>query len=134
MATTGSLKQLSGSGTLGHTKHRGSTTGGLGSDGHGTGFDDISSIQRFEGMAELLAPPHSLEDLDLKQNMVTDIMLRLTSNEGEVSVSRAEDVIKLPFRVTMLNVPCGAVVISQEPLQPKPSKTRPTSIVWCSIN
>jgi hypothetical protein len=50
-------------------------------------------------MAELLEPPNSLDDLDLKQNMLIDILLRLTYNEGEVSVTRAEEVLKLPYRL-----------------------------------
>jgi hypothetical protein len=50
-------------------------------------------------MAELLEPPHTLDDLDVKQNMVTDILLRLTYNEGEVSVTRAEEIMKLPYRL-----------------------------------
>lgn len=96
MATTGSLKQLSGTSSLSHNKHPGTTTGSLG--GSRSGFD-ASSIQRFSGMPELLVPATSLDDLDLKQNMVADILLRLTYNEGEVSVSRAEEIMKLPYRV-----------------------------------
>ncbi len=95
MSTTGSLKQLSGSGML--SRSPGSTTGSLGT-GALSGFD-IPSVQRFQGMEDLLVPPTSLDDMDLKQNMVTDIMLRLTYNEGEVSVSRAEEIMKLPYRV-----------------------------------
>ena len=98
MATTGSLKQLSNTSTL--SRNRSSTdslapgTGSLNSAGM-----TVSSITRFNGMAELLESPTSLDDMDVKQNLVTDIMLRLTYNEGEVSVSRAEDIMKLPYRV-----------------------------------
>jgi hypothetical protein len=62
------------------------------------GFD-VPAIQRFAGMAELLVPPSSIDDMDIKQEMVTDILLRLTYNEGEVSATRAEDVLKLPYRL-----------------------------------
>jgi len=103
MATTGSLKQLSGTNTL--TQHRPSSgsinTGGVsGTSRLGTGeLTDLKSVQRFPGMEELLEAPASLDELDLKQNMVTDILLRLTYNEGEVSVTRAEEVMKLPYRI-----------------------------------
>jgi len=96
MATTGSLKQLSGTNTLAHNR-KSHTTGSLG--GGRSGLEDLPTVQRFEGIAELLKAPHSMDELDIKQNMVTDIMLRLTYNEGEVSVSRAEEVMKLPYRV-----------------------------------
>ncbi len=98
MATTGSLKQLSGTSTLAQRSQGGGnvTSGSLGG---GSSNLDVPSVQRFTGMPELLVAPTSLDDLDLKQNMVTDIMLRLTYNEGEVSVSRAEEIMKLPYRV-----------------------------------
>jgi len=60
---------------------------------------NIPTVQRFEGMEDILTPPASLDDLDIKQGLVTDILLRLTYNEGEVSATRAEDVIKLPYRI-----------------------------------
>ncbi|HRV91260.1 MAG TPA: ATP-binding protein [Anaerolineae bacterium] len=98
MATTGSLKQLSNTATLSRTRSSTDSlkpgTGSLNSAGM-----TAPTILRFEGMAELLEPPASLDDLDIKQNMVIDIMLRLTYNEGEVSVSRAEEIMKLPYRV-----------------------------------
>lgn len=98
MATTGSLKQLSNTGTFARTRSSTDSlktgTGSLNSAGM-----TAPSIVRFDGMAELLEPPTSLDDLDIKQNMVIDIMLRLTYNEGEVSVSRAEEIMKLPYRV-----------------------------------
>jgi DNA-binding PadR family transcriptional regulator len=100
VASTGTLKQLSSTGSLSQNKVAGPGSGPLKHDtGSLSAGLKIPSVQRFEGMAELLEPPHSLDDMDLKQNMVTDIMLRLTYNEGEVSVSRAEEVMKLPYRV-----------------------------------
>jgi energy-coupling factor transporter ATP-binding protein EcfA2 len=50
-------------------------------------------------MADLLTPPAALEDLDINQGLVTDIILRLTYNEGEVSATHAEEVVKLPYRL-----------------------------------
>lgn len=102
MATTRNLKQLHKTSTINRTR--------LASDTYKprtkTGTDflessglDFPSITRFDGMVELLTPPSSLDDLDIKQNMVIDILLRLTYNEGEVSTSRAEEVLKLPYRV-----------------------------------
>ena len=96
MATTGSLKQLRGTSSLAQRKQPGNTTGSRGGSQSGL---EAHSIQRFQEMAVLLMPPTSLDDMDLKQNMATDIMLRFTYNECEVSVSRAEEVMKLPYRV-----------------------------------
>ena len=97
MATTGSLKQLSHTGSPTSNKLSGnnlSGRGGLPSRGGTSPLGDAPSIHRFPGMIELLEPPHTLDDLDVKQNMVTDILLRLTYNEGEVSVTRAEEILK----------------------------------------
>jgi hypothetical protein len=88
MATTGSLKQLTQSNTLSHQRSL-STTSNL----------TAPSIQRFSGMVELLTPPTSLDELDVHQGMVIDIILRLTYNEGEVSATHAEEIIKLPYRI-----------------------------------
>jgi hypothetical protein len=99
VATTGSLKQLSQTGSLTSNKKAGSGPLQSGTGSLTTSDLKIPSIQRFEGMPELLEPPTSLDDIDLKQNMISDILLRLTYNEGEVSVSRAEEVMKLPYRV-----------------------------------
>jgi len=105
MATTGSLKQLSHTTDTLSNSQTGDNSSGLGGTsplGKPPGTSELAhipSVQRFPGMIDLLEPPHSLDDLDLKQNMVTDILLRLTYNEGEVSVSRAEEVMKLPYRV-----------------------------------
>ncbi len=88
MATTGSLKQLGNTGAI-------STQRPLG----GTGQLTAPTIVRFKGMAEMLTPPQSLDELDITQAMVTDIILRLTYNEGEVSATHAEEIIKLPYRL-----------------------------------
>ncbi len=85
--TTGSLKQLSGTNTAAPQRPI------------GTSHLTVPSIQRFRGMSELLAPPQSLDDLDVTQGLIVDIILRLTYNEGEVSATRAEEVIKLPYRL-----------------------------------
>lgn len=101
MATTGSLKQLSSTGALSQQRQSINSAGVTGTTSlrAGTSGLEVPSIKRFEGMAELLEPPHALDELDIKQNMITDILLRLTYNEGEVSVSRAEEIMKLPYKV-----------------------------------
>ncbi|MBE7555271.1 MAG: ATP-binding protein [Anaerolineales bacterium] len=88
MATTGTLKQLSNTATISPQRPLSSTA-----------QLTAPSIQRFKGMAELLTPPASLDDLDVNQGMVVDILLRLTYNEGEVSATHAEEVVKLPYRI-----------------------------------
>ena len=88
MATTGNLKQLGHAGTV--SMQRPLTN---------TSHLSAPSIQRFSGMAELLTPPATLDDLDIHQGMIIDIILRLTYNEGEVSATHAEEVIKLPYKV-----------------------------------
>ncbi len=88
MATTGSLKQLSNTGTL--ARQNPGTTGLLA----GT-----PTIERFEGMPEILTPPQTLDDMDISQAMVSDILLRLTYTEGEVSATHAENMLKLPYRL-----------------------------------
>lgn len=89
MTTTGSLKQLSRTGTLSQQKPRSSGTAQL----------NVPSVQRFEGMLDLLEPPIALEELDIPQTLVVDIILRLTYSEGDVSATHAEDVLKLPYRL-----------------------------------
>lgn len=86
--TTGNLKQIGNTATLSQQRPR-PTTGDL----------TVPSIQRFEGMAELLEPPSTLEELDIPQTLVIDIILRLTYTEGDVSATHAEDVVKLPYRL-----------------------------------
>lgn len=51
------------------------------------------------GLKELLAEPQDLEDLHIPQNIVIDLMLRLLFNEGNVSLSRMVQVIKLSSRI-----------------------------------
>ena len=89
MSTTGSLKQLAKSGVIAPE----------GPSIPKTGMLDVTSIARFAGMAELLMPPPSLEELDISQSLVNDILLRLTYTEGEVSATHAEEVVKLPYRL-----------------------------------
>jgi hypothetical protein len=101
MATTGSLKQLSGTSALSQQRAQGngpSRAGGTSRLGTGP-LNTLETVRRFPGMEDLLEPPPALDELDIKQNMVTDILLRLTYNEGEVSVTRAEEVMKLPYRI-----------------------------------
>ncbi len=88
MSTTGSLKQLAKTGAVVDAPSI-----------PRTGMLDVPSISRFKGMAELLMPPPSLEELDISQPMITDILLRLTYTEGEVSATHAEKVVKLPYRL-----------------------------------
>lgn len=88
MATTGNIKQLN-TNAFGSQQLRTGVTGKL----------TVPSIQRFKGMDEMLRPPASLEELDINQSMVSDIILRLAYNEGEVSATRAEEVVKLPYRL-----------------------------------
>ena len=88
MATTGNIKQLN-TNAFGSQQQRTGVTAKL----------TVPSIQRFKGMDEILRPPGSLEELDVNQSMVSDIILRLAYNEGEVSATRAEEVVKLPYRL-----------------------------------
>lgn len=88
MATTGTLKQIGQSGVLA-TQRPLTQTSQL----------TVPAIQRFPGMSELLSPPSSLDLLDINQGQVVDILLRLTYNEGEVGATRAEEVVKLPYRL-----------------------------------
>jgi energy-coupling factor transporter ATP-binding protein EcfA2 len=97
MATTGSLKQLSGTKSLSHQQFAPGGSGALKSGT--TPLIELETVKRFPGIEDLLEVPASLDELDIKQNMVTDILLRLTYNEGEVSVTRAEEVLRLPYRV-----------------------------------
>ena len=89
MSTSGTLKQLAKSGAMAAETPSIPKTGML----------DVPSITRFAGMAELLMPPPSLEELDVPQTIVTDIVLRLTYSEGDVSATHAEEVIKIPYRL-----------------------------------
>ncbi len=100
MATTGSLKQLSGTSSLSQQRSQGNGPSRGSTSRLGTGpLIGLEAVRRFPGIEEVLDPPNSLDELDVKQNLITDILLRLTYNEGEVSVTRAEEVMKLPYRV-----------------------------------
>jgi hypothetical protein len=88
MVTTGALKQLR---TNVGAEPASSSTGILNMD--------VPAIKRFEGIVDLISPPPSLEELDINQGAVVDILLRLAYNEGEVVATRAEDVVKLPYRL-----------------------------------
>ncbi|MFN8454657.1 MAG: ATP-binding protein [Anaerolineae bacterium] len=88
MATTGTLKQIGQSGVMAAPRPLTQTS-----------QLTVVTIQRFPGMAELLNPPSSLDELDINQGQVVDILLRLTYNEGEVGATRAEEVVKLPYRL-----------------------------------
>ncbi len=88
MATTGSIKQMSRPGTGQESPN---TTGLLNLE--------VPSIQRFDGIIDLVAPPSGLEDLDINQGMVIDILLRSAYNEGEVGATHAEEIVKLPYRL-----------------------------------
>jgi DNA polymerase III delta prime subunit len=90
MVTTGNLKQLSNTGAISDSYQPHPNT---------TGLLDIPSIRRFEGIIDLVAPPPSLDELDINQGMVVDILLRLAYNEGEVGATHAEEVVKLPYRL-----------------------------------
>ena len=89
MSTSGTLKQLAKSGAIAAEAPSIPKTGML----------DVPSITRFAGMAELLIPLPSLEELDVPQTIITDILLRLTYSEGDVSATHAEEVIKIPYRL-----------------------------------
>lgn len=88
MPTTGTLKQIGQASTLAAQRPIAQTS-----------QLTVPTIQRFPGMAELLNPPPSLDELDINQGQVVDILLRLTYNEGEVGATRAEEVVKLPYRL-----------------------------------
>jgi hypothetical protein len=91
MATTGNIKQLR-TGVMADSFQSSPNASGLLNM-------DVPTIQRFEGMEDLVTPPSSLEDLDINQGMVVDILLRLAYNEGEVGATHAEEVVKLPYRL-----------------------------------
>lgn len=51
------------------------------------------------GLKELLAEPETIEDLNIPQNIVVDLVLRLLYNEGNVSLSRFIEVLRIPSRI-----------------------------------
>ncbi len=50
-------------------------------------------------LKQLLAEPNSIEELHIPQSIVIDILLRLLFNEGNVSLSRFIEVMRIPNRV-----------------------------------
>jgi hypothetical protein len=50
-------------------------------------------------LKQLLAEPETLEDLHIPQSIVTDLMLRMLFNEGNVALSRFVDVLKISSRI-----------------------------------
>ncbi len=50
-------------------------------------------------LKQLLAEPQTLDDLHIPQSIVLDILMRLLFNEGNVSLSRFTEVLKLPSRL-----------------------------------
>ncbi len=58
-------------------------------------IENLPTVRAFKGMAELLQPPKSLDELDINQGLVLDIVLRLLYNEGELTMYRTEEVTKL---------------------------------------
>jgi predicted ATPase with chaperone activity len=51
-------------------------------------------------LKQLLAEPETIEDLNIPQGIVLDLIFRLLFNEGNVSLSRFVDVLKLSSRLT----------------------------------
>ena len=47
-------------------------------------------------LAELMGEPHTIEDLQIPQNLVIDILLRLLYNEGNVNFRRMSQVTRVP--------------------------------------
>jgi predicted ATPase with chaperone activity len=47
-------------------------------------------------LTELMAEPHTIEDLQIPQNLVIDILLRLLYNEGNVNFRRMSQVTRVP--------------------------------------
>ncbi len=62
-------------------------------------LENLPTIKRFAGMAEILTTAASLDELDIPQGVIIDILLRLTYNEGELSAIRAEEMLKFPYRL-----------------------------------
>ena len=89
MVTTGNLKQMRTAPDPFQSQQ--SSTGLLNME--------VPSIQRFQGIVDLITPPGSMEELDVNQGTIVDILLRLAYNEGEVVATRAEEVVKLPYRL-----------------------------------
>lgn len=50
-------------------------------------------------IGSLLIPPASVDDLDISHGIVIDLILRLLFTEGDISATRIEEVVRLPFKV-----------------------------------
>jgi predicted ATPase with chaperone activity len=50
-------------------------------------------------LKQILAEPRSLEDLHIPQNLVIDVIFRLLHNEGNVALSRFNEVLKIPKNI-----------------------------------
>ena len=50
-------------------------------------------------LKQILTEPQTLDDLHVPQSIVLDILLRLLFNEGNVSLSRFKEVMKLPSQL-----------------------------------
>lgn len=59
-------------------------------------LENLPTVSRFAGLAEILKPAKTLEELDVNQGQVIDIVLRLMYNEGELTMHRVEEITKLP--------------------------------------
>jgi predicted ATPase with chaperone activity len=55
-----------------------------------------------KSLNELLTEPHTIEDLQIPQNIVIDIILRLFYNEGNVTFKRIAQVAKIPSAINKL--------------------------------
>jgi len=53
-------------------------------------------------LADILAQPKSVEDLDIPQNILIDILLRLLYTEGNVDFRRMSQVMRVPFALEQL--------------------------------
>ena len=51
---------------------------------------------------ELIAEPESVEDLDIPQNILIDILLRLLYTEGNVDFRRMSQVMRVPYAMDQL--------------------------------
>ncbi len=51
---------------------------------------------------EILAQPKSVEDLDIPQNILLDIILRLLYTEGNVDFRRMSQVMRVPYALEQL--------------------------------
>ena len=51
---------------------------------------------------DVLAQPKSVEDLDIPQNILIDIILRLLYTEGNVDFRRMSQVMRVPYALEQL--------------------------------